>query len=223
MAESDESQKRFYINDSGECIFCDEKNLEWRDTIISLNMSAQAMWEYKKMKVNMGFCLKQYGRPYKDDKIHDCRGLWKCKRCGEEGMYNLAIPNGEIWRYKAERDGERWIGKLHDCRRDEDFEQAVGVESVEKIVCNHCGEVYKFDKNSTDINDGTCDECKDCKSLDEWEERGKMNPNLDEDQMEPPSHYDPCEHCGSIDHPSEDCTFSGYDDEGSGYDDEGSD
>ena len=186
------------MNNSGECRFCDEKNLEWRFAVIACHMSAQAMMKYKKMKVDSGFCVEQYSRPYKDDKIHDCQGLWKCKRCGGEGMCNLAMPNGEIWQYKAERDGEYWIGKLHDCR-------------WEKIVCSHCGEVYKFDKNSTDINDGICDECKDCKSPEEWEERGNMNP--DEAQMEPPSHYDPCEHCGSIDHPSKDCPFSGDEDE----------
>ena len=202
MAESDDPEKLSYMNNSGECCFCDEKNLEWRFALITCNMSAQAMEKYNKKIKKMGFGFWEYGRPYKDDKIHDCQGLWKCKRCGEAGMYKFPMSDGEIWNYKVEKQEDRLIGKLHDCR-------------WEKIVCSNCGEVYKFDKNSTDRNVGICDECKDCKSLDEWEERGKMNPNLDEDQMEPPSHYDPCEHCGSIDHPSEDCTFSGYDDEGS--------
>ena len=105
MAESDDPEKLSYMNNSGECRFCDEKNLEWRFAVIGCHMSAQAMMKYNKMKVDRGFCVEQYSRPYKDDKIHDCRGLWKCKRCGEEGMFNLSMPDGEIWQYKAERDG----------------------------------------------------------------------------------------------------------------------
>ena len=187
------------MNDSGECLFCDEKNLEWRkEGFVRLILSAKAMRKFNNMKVDRGVGFYEYERPYKDGKIHDCKGRWECERCGEAGMYKFPMSDGEIWNYKVEKQEDGLIGKLHDCR-------------WEKIVCSHCGEVYKFDKDSTDINDGICDECKDCKSPDEFEERGKMNP--DEAQMEPPSHYDPCEHCGSIDHPSEGCPFSGDEDE----------
>ena len=106
------------MNNSGECCFCDEKNLEWRFALITCNMSAQAMEKYNKMKVDKGFGFWEYGRPYKDDKIHDCQGLWKCKRCGEEVMFNLSMPNGEIWQYKAERDGKNWTGKEHNHKND---------------------------------------------------------------------------------------------------------
>ena len=43
MAERDDPEKLSYMNNSGECRFCDEKNLEWRFAVITCHMSAQTM------------------------------------------------------------------------------------------------------------------------------------------------------------------------------------
>ena len=191
MAERDDPEKLSYMNNSGECRFCDEKNLEWRFAVITCHMSAQTMMKYNKMKVDRGLCVEQYSRPYKDDKIHDCRGLWKCKRCGEEGMFNLSMPDGEIWQYKAERDGTGWTGKEHNHKR--------------KIECYNCGEVFLSDKGEPPelYSEELCEKCEAevAAHAKNFEERSIEEQVNSEEEVD----LDVCEHCESENHGSDAC------------------
>ena len=113
-----------------KCKFCGEDSLVWKEI-------AKDKW-----------------RPFKDGKLHDCRGVWdgegdllvKCKFCGESGLVWKEIAKDK-WRLFIYREPSHEAVTLHKCPKgSEDGDEDTGYDddSEESIsdcmddICENC-------------------------------------------------------------------------------------
>ena len=117
-----------------KCKFCGKDSLVWKEIVILNN---NHVW-----------------RPFKDGKLHDCRGVWdgegdllaKCKFCGEDGLVWKDVPQ-ETWRLFIYRGPSHEAVTLHKCPKgSEDGDEDTGYDddSEESIsdcmddICENC-------------------------------------------------------------------------------------